>query len=51
MISTYIWAIQVQVICCNSVTAEINPHFRPAEYRRFHYKRKCGAVKDTTGET
>lgn len=30
---------------CNSVTAEINPHFRPAEYRRFHYKENVEQLK------
>lgn len=30
---------------CNSVTAEISPHFRPAEYRRFHYKEHVEKLK------
>lgn len=30
---------------CNSVTAELSPHFRPIEYSRFHYKEHVETLK------
>jgi hypothetical protein len=30
---------------CNSVTAELSPHFRPIEYSRFHYAENVNKLK------